>query len=88
MATIIKVDGTMEEITIDKQNSLEQMQKIVGGYIEVIPIAGGKTLVVNEEGLLQQLPINHKASALYSGTIVGDVILCTLEELEDEEEGE
>jgi len=88
MATIIKVDGTMEEITIDKQNSLEQMQKIVGGYIEVVPVAGGKTLVVNEEGLLQQLPINHKASALYNDTIVGDVILCTLEELEDEEEGE
>jgi len=88
MATIIKVDGTMEEITIDKQNSLEQMQKIVGGYIEVVPVAGGKTLVVNEEGLLQQLPINYKASALYNCTIVGNVILCTLEELEDEEEGE
>ena len=88
MAKIIKSNGTEEEIVIDKQNSLEQLQKIVGGYIEVVPIAGGKTLVVNEEGLLQQLPLNYKASAIAHGTIVGDVVLCTLEEMEDEEEGE
>ncbi len=68
-ATIYKVDGSKEQITIGKDTSLETLQKIVGGLIEVIHIvpfldqirgdfSKGKDLILNEEGRLLHLPIN------------------------------
>lgn len=79
MATIIKTDGTTQEI---EKPSLERLQEIVGGYIEALRLKGGMFLVVNEEGLIRRLPVNRKASVIYGrGTIVGDAVICTRKEL-------
>ena len=80
MATIIRVDGTTEPLELKEENSLGQMQEVVGGYIETVPVDGG-FLVVNEEGRLTGLKRNSKACDLYGGLIVGDVLFCTEEEL-------
>lgn len=40
-------------------NTLEALQKIVGGYIEMIPIRGKFYLVCNEEGKILGLPPNR-----------------------------
>ena len=45
--SVIKYDGT-----------LEQLQDLVGGYVEAIYQSDGTVLLVNEEGKLQNLPIN------------------------------
>ena len=45
--SVIKYDGT-----------LEQVQDLVGGYVEAIYQIDGTVLLVNEEGKLQNLPIN------------------------------
>lgn len=45
--SVIKYDGT-----------LEQLQDLVGGYVEAIYQSDGTVLLVNEEGKLQDLPIN------------------------------
>lgn len=46
-----------EMVTID--NTLEAMQRIVGGYIQVVkPWGGDVVLVCNEEGKVLNLPIN------------------------------
>jgi len=50
MITIIK----------DKEPSLEELQKLVGGYIEMHNI-GNTHLIVNEEARIIGLPINKKA---------------------------
>lgn len=51
--------------TVEIDNSLEAMQELVGGYIEVImPYESQVALVCNEEGKLTNLPLNR---ALYSG---------------------
>ena len=42
----------------------------------------GKVLVVNEEGLLIDLPLNETASSMAMQTIVGDVLLLSREEWE------
>ena len=60
--------------------TLEEMQKCVGGYIELIYLNDGMALVVNEEGLILNLPYNERATntALAEGKehhIVGDVLL-------------
>lgn len=73
-ATIIRTSGKEEKL--NHRPSLVEAQKIVGGYIEILPI-NGKTLVVNEDGRPMRLPINDKATGIYNykSYIVGDVIV-------------
>ena len=66
--------------------TLKQLQKIVGGYIEIVRIPtedeyGSMVMVLNEEGKLKSLPVNLPASML-SGLmphdqIVGTVLICS-----------
>lgn len=77
MAKIIKADG-MEIATMPKNGKdfkLEELQPIVGGYIEIVYLPN-RFMVVNEEGKLMGLPINEKASIIAGETIVGDVLIC------------
>jgi hypothetical protein len=61
--------------------TLREMQEMVGGWTEciIIPLDGDKTtdLVMNEEGLLLDLPHNPYASGLAAMRIVGPVIIFT-----------
>ena len=64
---IISPENHRTIIVIEKEPSLEQLQKAVGGYIEVVKVRfEGKIrdAYVNEEGLLKQLPYNPYASEL------------------------
>ena len=78
MAKIIKASG--EFVAIEPKNgknfSLEELQSIVGGYIEIVYLSDGSLMVVNEEGLLKELPYNLVASGIAGFYIVGDVLLC------------
>ncbi len=83
MATIIKTTG--EETQVPRPD-LEGMQAIVGGYIEFVYLDDGRALVVDEEGRLNNKPVNAKASALLGADhlpIVGDAVLLTYEESAD-----
>jgi hypothetical protein len=55
---------TTTYINSGKAPTLEQLQKMVGGYIEVVSLSDGRQLIVNEEGLLHDLPKNPEATAL------------------------
>ena len=55
--------------------TLERAQAIVGGYVELVTLADGSQLLINEEGRLKGLELNPTASALYGGLIVGNVLL-------------
>ena len=79
MATLIKVDGSREE-DVDI-STLRKQQELVGGYIEYVNLHNGEMLIVNEEGLLMHLEYNSEASDLYGHPIVGDVVLCNLNEV-------
>ena len=89
-AIIIKTDGVCVLLHCYPGDclSLEEMQKIVEGHIEAVPTAlaqgwsqepgVGLALIVNEEGKLQNLPVNQTAtdlSAAYNDVIVGNAIL-------------
>ena len=57
---VIVEPGNPEARIEDVPATLEQYQKIVGGYIECIyPFSDAVTLVCNEEGKLRGLPINR-----------------------------
>lgn len=87
-AQIIKADGTI--IKVEPNNgtdfSLEEMNEIVGGYIEIVWFHDGSDniMVLNEEGKIEGLPYNHQATIIaqqgkaisLTDNIVGDVLLC------------
>ena len=92
MAILISVDGKETEVSPKNGKSfeLEEMQKLVGGYIEFIYLHDGRIMVINEEGKMKRLPYNFKAS-LYGNQagiahddyVVGPAILCTNQEAGD-----
>lgn len=67
-STLYATDGTVRSIQPHGATwSLEELQSIVGGYIEVVRTVDGKYMVVNEEGKLPHLalPLNVQATKLY-----------------------
>ena len=91
---VIPADGAVEatyQELVDHDN-LAGMKEIVGGWIETVnihtdyqgnvealtPYRMGLVMVVNEDGLQKQLPMNARAMNFYPGAIVGDVFLCAL----------
>jgi len=80
-ALIIKANGS--EIFTSPKNkktfTLEELQEIVGGLIELVECKDGKLIVLNEEGKLIGLPPNDKATNLYKygdqDTIMGNVLV-------------
>lgn len=54
-------------------DTLENMQKTVGGYIEAIMVRPGLVIVCNEEGKLQGLPTNIR---IPRDIICGTMIIC------------
>ena len=83
----------MEPKTIyieDKQPTLKEIQKMVGGYLEFVWDNGVVQVICNEEGKLQGLPINREATEIWaellfeggnsiisrmSDCLVGDVVI-------------
>lgn len=58
-------DGRVEDV--EEEMNLEQMQEFVGGYITYVPSTERhRSLVVNEEGEMKNLPINQNATMVVS----------------------
>ena len=85
MARIIFSNGVVIEISPKNGTDfqLDELQKFVGGYIEVVPLdRTGEIMVLNEEGKLIGLPPNMNATAYlaqnsrFADFIVGDVLVC------------
>lgn len=79
MAKYIKTDGSI--INVEPKNgkdfSLKELQGFVGGCIEIVYLPNGDLMVVNEEGKMNDLPINMKATMAYGlDVIVGNVLWC------------
>lgn len=87
--TILKADGAVERIDLDRSPTLKELQSAVGGYIQIVPaferFEGHPCIVIcNEEGKLDLLPFNSEATAAWQEIagphddfLVGDVIVCT-----------
>lgn len=74
---IVRTNGKCEHV---ENTGLKSMQEAVGGYIEHVTINHEVSMFVNEEGRLNNLPINHFATLVYGSahktreTIHGDVV--------------
>jgi hypothetical protein len=76
MASVIRIDGTVQDI--GQEPSLEKLQETVGGYIESVAIPDSDTgvLIVNEDGVQKGLALNVEASLIARRPLVGDVVVC------------
>lgn len=67
-AYVYEFVGTEEGLHVTREATrkltLSELQKGVGGYIELVRTAQNLCMVVNEEGLMKDLPINRTATAL------------------------
>lgn len=88
MYRVIKIgtDGSSEGRTQEKAPTLEELQKAVGGYIELIPgfhryFSSNCRAYFNENGRLLNLPPNGAATALWkintssAEVIAGDIVI-------------
>jgi hypothetical protein len=87
MALIIKTTGEEIETTPENKKdgfSSREIHAVVGGYFELVYATDGRMILLNEEGKLEGLAMNEKATALYGNPndyIVGDVLVCDDKEL-------
>lgn len=84
---IIKTNGDIAYVRFDKKPSLKQMQDLVGGYIEPTTLPyldeqGDYIAIVNEEGMLNRLPVNHMVYTLFGAYLYGDIIIMKKEYLQ------
>ena len=85
MATLYKMDGTVQEVKPAKGKAftIEEMQKLVGGYVELIPSIyrpKGKLVLVDEDGIPRKKGFNIRVSQLLGIALVGDVVICEKKE--------
>jgi hypothetical protein len=82
---LYKANGEITNVEPEngKAFSLKEMQRYVGGYIEITMLSPRRSLVCNEDGKLLNLVVNNNATALYQGSranittvLVGDVLIC------------
>ena len=71
--------------------SLKDMQDLVGGYIQLVPLSDSEYMVCNEEGLIKNLPVNDIANEILQvqnpyfamhNVIVGNVFIIKIKDFE------
>jgi hypothetical protein len=77
---VVKTNGDIAHIKFKKKPKLEELQKLVGGYIEMVSVPyledqGDYVVIVNEEGLVRRLPLNYNMQTLFGGILYGDVVI-------------
>ncbi len=65
-------DFSVREVDLSEDNSLDSLQNLVGGLIEVVYINDGLILIINEEGMIKDFPITN----MIYGTFFGPVVVC------------
>ena len=83
-SVLYESDGTSRPISPEdgKTFSLKEVQEMVGGYVQMIPLSTDRIMLINEEGKLLGLPRNDMATlvavlVLGEGDfIVGNALVC------------
>ena len=75
--TEINTKASEFKIIEDKKDEpkYKEVSKFVGGMVECITFPNGDLLLINEEGKLQNLPLNPEATTLWRATFTKDKYL-------------
>lgn len=81
----VLTNNTHKQVKPEKGRAfkLAELQRFVGGYIEIVEIDKDNIMVINEEGKLKGLPFNMVATLMLRNNpiyakevVVGDVLIC------------
>lgn len=77
VAMWIKATGPVDHVVPSKGGkfTLEEVQKMVGGLVERVRLQGGMVLLVNEEGIPRELPLNRYATQMVGFIVLGDAVI-------------
>lgn len=83
MAKFIKSTGEVTDVFPAKEKfSLEEVQVLVGGYFEVIRVGVfPMVMLLNEDGIELDLPVNPVATSMVGEKVLGDVVLLSQDDL-------
>lgn len=75
-------DVTLYVVVTEKPPTLEEAQEFVGrpghrDLVEIVRLPNGDQMLVNEEGLLFNLPVNPAATLVAQRLIVGNALVLT-----------
>lgn len=73
MLRVLYYKPDLEPSEIYIEGTLEELQELVGGMIEVVPLGNNFLMICNEEGILLNLPINR---VVKNHLIKGSFIIC------------
>jgi len=65
-AIMLDTEGNFSEIDLDAGNGLKVLQVAVGGWVQAVDFTPDLTIWVNEEGKLNSLPFNAKATEIWT----------------------
>jgi hypothetical protein len=91
MAMHLKADGT--ETPVEPANgkgfTLAEVQRLCGGYVQLVDLGEGMIMLLDEDGKTKPAPlVNERATQLArpylfsDDYIVGDVLVCTAREFD------
>lgn len=85
-AKLYKTDGTILEVVPANGTDfqLDELQAMVGGYIEIVSAGKGKIMIIDDDGKLKGKPVNNAATMIfmqagYCDIIAGDALVCDSE---------
>jgi hypothetical protein len=82
MARFLPTNGNSKDVTA---KTLDEMQKLVGGFVEPVRLPDGRMMLVDEDGISKNSEVNMVASHLAGGRILGDVIVYSVDEWKEME---
>ena len=79
---VLNTNFELDIVNIDINNTLDDLQKIVDGLIEIYPKEDDKFLyIVDEEGICKNKEYNALAKCIFDIDVVGDLVVCKKEML-------
>lgn len=91
MATVFEVDGSRRTVlpATPPAFTLEELQSLVGGPIELVTLYDDTLFFINEEGKLRNLPYNEQATRYVADRLLpGDYIVGPAVLMSEQEAGE
>ena len=66
---------TAGEVIVAAFTGLADYQRAVGGWITTVELDEHHDMIANDEGLIERLPLNYRASVIAGRPLVGNVVI-------------
>lgn len=76
---VLLVEPNKEPCVIDVVHRLDELQRVIGGYVQMLPLSKDVVILCDEDGRLKQLPFNRTIRIKgFDIPIVGKFLVCAV----------